>query len=325
MNILFITSNRVGDAALTTGLYGRLAETRPDAAFTVACGPLAASLFAAAPQLERLIVLTKRPWAGHWRDLWRQAVGRRWDLIVDLRDSAVSRLVLADRRLIMRPAAKNAPPQHKVVALARLIGADPPPAPRLWLSAATQEEAGRLLESAGRENGRPLLALAPTANWTSKEWPAERFAETALRLTAPGAPLAGGRIMVLAAPSEAERARRSVAALPAESVVDLIGRTGDAAVAAACLAQADLFIGNDSGLMHLAAAAGVPTLGLFGPGFPEIYGPWGPRAAVVVSKTAGEALRAKVTKSDKAPSGLMDGIDVDTVTEAATALLIRCR
>jgi ADP-heptose:LPS heptosyltransferase len=324
VNILFITSNRVGDAVLTTGVYGRLAEIHNTAAFTVACGPLAAPLFASAPQLERLIVLAKRPWAGHWRDLWRQTVTRRWDLIVDLRDSAVSRLVPADRRLIMRPAPKNAPPLHKVTALARLIGADPPPPPRLWLSAAAQEEAARLLGPAG-QGGRPLLALAPTANWTAKEWPAERFAEVARRLTAPGAPSAGAQVMVAAAPSEADRARRLVAALPAETVIDLIGRTGDAATAAAGLARADLFIGNDSGLMHLAAAAGVPTLGLFGPGFPEIYGPWGPRAAVVVSKTAGEALRARVTKADKAPAGLMDGIDVDMVTDAATALLLRCR
>ena len=52
--------------------------------------------------------------------------------------------------------------------------------------------------------------------------------------------------------------------------------------AAECLARATLFVGNDSGLMHLAAAAGAPTLGLFGPGEPARYAPAGRRTAIAV-------------------------------------------
>lgn len=318
MRILFITSNRVGDAVLTTGVYGRLAELHPQARFTVACGPLAAPLFAAAPGLERLHVLTKRRFAGHWVDLWRRTIGVRWDLVVDLRDSAVGRLVWARRRVVMRPAPKNAPPVHKTTALARLLGMDPPPLPRLWLTDAARAAAADLT---GGDDPRPILALAPTANWTSKEWPVDRFAAAALRLTAQGGPLPGARVAVLAAPGgEAERAGKLVAALPAESTIDLIGRT-DPSTAAACIARAALFIGNDSGLMHIAAAAGVPTVGLFGPGFPEIYGPRGDRAAVVVGETPAAALRARVTAAEKSPAGLMDGVSVDAVVRRATLLL----
>lgn len=330
MEILFITANRVGDAALTTGLYDRLAETCPDARFTVACGPLAAPLFAAAPGLTRLIAMPKRRFAGHWLDLWRQVAGRRWDLVVDLRDSAVSRLILARRRLILRPPPKHAPPRHKVATLADLLGADllgagllgadPPPAPRLWLSAAAQAEADRLLGPVAAGDGRPLLALAPAANWIGKEWPAERFIEVARRLTAPKGPLPGARPLVLASAAEAPRARPVAQALADLGAVDLIG-VGDLATSAACIARAGLFIGNDSGLMHIAAAAGVPTLGLFGPGYPEIYGPWGKNAAVVVSAVPAEELRARVTPQNKSPPGLMDGVSVDAVAAAAARLL----
>lgn len=320
MEILFITANRVGDAALTTGLYARLAETCPDACFTVACGPLAAPLFAAAPGLARLIAMPKRRFAGHWLDLWRQVAGRRWDLVVDLRDSAVSRLIFARRRLILRPPPKHAPPRHKVATLGRLLAADPPPAPRLWLSAAAQAEAGRLLGTAAASDGRPLLALAPAANWIGKEWPAERFIEVARRLTAPEGPLPGARPLVLASAAEAPRARPVAQALADLGAVDLIG-VGDLATSAACIARAGLFIGNDSGLMHIAAAAGVPTLGLFGPGYPEIYGPWGKNAAVVVSAVPAEELRARVTPQNKSPPGLMDGVSVDAVVAAAARLL----
>src|SRR3546814_1992136 len=71
--------------------------------------------------------------------------------------------------------------------------------------------------------------------------------------------------------------------------VNLVERS-DLLTAAACLERADFFVGNDSGLMHLAAAAGTPTLGLFGPS-PEVrYRPWGPHAGYVRTPESFEAL-----------------------------------
>jgi ADP-heptose:LPS heptosyltransferase len=69
-----------------------------------------------------------------------------------------------------------------------------------------------------------------------------------------------------------------LAALPGS--VDLVGTLALPEVAAV-LRHAALYLGNDSGLMHLAAAAGAPTLGLFGQSDPREYGPAGPRAAFV--------------------------------------------
>ena len=93
MKILFITSNRVGDAVLSTGLLASLVENYPEAQFTIACGPYAAGLFRAVPRLERLIVLNKKSWNRHWLELWKACIGTRWDMVVDLRDSIVSRLL----------------------------------------------------------------------------------------------------------------------------------------------------------------------------------------------------------------------------------------
>ena len=89
MKILYITSTRIGDAVLSTGLLGWLVEHLPEARVTIACGPLAAPLFAAVPGLERVIVLRKRPGGLHWLDLWRACLGVRWGLVVDLRRSAI--------------------------------------------------------------------------------------------------------------------------------------------------------------------------------------------------------------------------------------------
>ncbi|MCW2243913.1 glycosyltransferase family 9 protein [Azospirillum canadense] len=310
MRILFITSNRLGDAVLSTGLLAHLVDRHPGARLTVACGPLPAPLFRAVPGLERLIAMPKRSFARHWIDLWLECVRVRWDLVVDLRNSAVGRLVPAARRVFHA----RAPELHKVQEIGRVLGLSPPPDPRLWIDSAADVEADRLLPA----GIGPFLAIGPTANWPGKEWPVERFADLAERITGAGGVLEGARVAVLAAGPERERARPLLDALGARAI-DLTGRT-DPLTAAACIRRAALYVGNDSGLMHIAAAAGTPTLGLFGPGFPETYGPWGARARTVVSTVPRTELLAR-QKADPKASGLMDGIAVEVVERAATDLI----
>ena len=114
--------------------------------------------------------------------------------------------------------------------------------------------------------------------------------------------------MVFGGPGEAERALAAplLAALPPDAV-DLVGRL-EIPEAAAALARCALFVGNDSGLMHLAAAVGTPTLGLFGPTSAEEYGPVGARAAAVIAPGA-------------PAKGEMAAIEVAEVVAAARRLL----
>jgi lipopolysaccharide export system permease protein len=314
VRILFITSNRIGDAVLSTGLLGHLVDSHPEARLTVVCGPLAAPLFRAVPGLERLIPLAKRRFGRHWFDLWRMCAGTRWDLVVDLRNSLAGRLLACRRRAVHRRTRGTL---HKVAEIGRVLGLEPPPGPRLWLDATARADAGRLLGGAGQG---PLLAVGPTANWPGKQWPAGHFAELARRLTGAGGPLAGATVMVLAAGSESDRARPVLDALAGVPTLDLTGRT-DPAAAAACLERAALYIGNDSGLMHIAAAVGTPTLGLFGPGLPDVYGPWGAHARAVTGTIARDELARRLAANPQAPQGLMDGIAVERVEEEAAGLL----
>ena len=66
MRILFVTSNRLGDAVLSTGLLDHLIRAHPEARFTIACGPVAEDVFARMPNRERTIVLDKLPYRLHW-------------------------------------------------------------------------------------------------------------------------------------------------------------------------------------------------------------------------------------------------------------------
>jgi ADP-heptose:LPS heptosyltransferase len=84
----------------------------------------------------------------------------------------------------------------------------------------------------------------------------------------------GATVVILAAPSERALALRIERGLVTDRTLNLAGRTTIMQMAAV-LKRCHLFIGNDSGPVHVAAAAGVPVIGFFGPGEYERFKPWG--------------------------------------------------
>ena len=310
MRILFVTATRIGDAVLSTGLLDYLTDRHPTARLTIAAGPVAAPLFEAVPQLERLEVIEKLRWSAHWLPFYAAVATRRWDLVVDLRGSALAWLLRAGERRVM---AKGDAREHRVRQLGRLFGLDPPPSPRLWTAPRHDSAATALLPA-----GPPVLAIGPAANWRGKEWRAERFATLAQRLTAADGLLPGARVAVLAAAPERHQAEPVLAALPAHRQIDLVGKV-DLLTAAAVLRCCALFIGNDTGLMHIAAASGTPTLGLFGPSPSDQYAPWGERAALVRSTDPPEAMFGPGF-DHRTTDTLMDGLSVDAAEAAARRL-----
>lgn len=320
MKILFITSTNLGDGVLSTGILDHFIRTCPSAEVTVACGPLLAGLFAAAPNVRRVISLRKEPYAGHWRKLLRQTLWQKWDIVVDLRNTPFSRLYLARQKFIWSNPVNDL---HKVAQMGRLIGQTPPPAPRLWPDAAAEQKAQELIP-----DGAPVFAIAPAAKWPGKMWAPDRFADLARRITAADGPLPQGRIAVFAAPGEEGIAHKVLDALPADRRIDIIAKTSPLEAAAA-LSRCALYVGNDSGLTHTAAAMGVPTLALFGSGFPVLYRPWGGNADCLVAE--GDILarmkdylaREKSATPPENPYELMDHITVTAAFAAAVKLFDR--
>ena len=311
MKILFISHNRLGDAVLSAGLLRHLVEQYPAARLTIACGPVPAPLLALAPNVEALIVMEKAPLAGHWRRLWRRTVRQRWDLVVDLRASLLAWLLCAKERRVLR---SNGDDLHRVCHAAAVLRLSEPPAPRLWLRPEHREAAAAHLPAGG-----PILALGPTANWGGKQWPIERFAELALALTGGDGLFPGARVAVFGAANERPAAQALLDSLPAQQLVDLIGRISLPEVLA-CLQRCDFFIGNDSGLMHMAAAAPIPTLGLFGPSREELYGPWGANCAVVRTDLAFDDIRNDRAYDYRKQDSWMTTLSVAKVEAAARAL-----
>ncbi len=314
MKVLFFTHTRLGDAVLSTGVIRHYADHHPQARITVVCSPLVAGLFTAMPTVERVIAVKKQKWSRHWLSVWQQVRGQRWDVIVDLRNSLVSRLLRARQRYIWQPQPDSL---HKVEQIAATLKVTPPPAPQLWFDAAAQQKATDYLATIPA----PRIVVAPVANWIGKTWPGENFIELIYRLShAADPPLPMASFIIMAGPGEEAAAEKVLRSCPSARGFNAIARFSPLE-AAAVIAHCDAFIGNDSGLMHCAAATGIPTLGLFGPSKRSVYRPWGADSHMVETPESLSEIAALPGYSPSAATCYMGTLSVDRVYAAFKAML----
>lgn len=298
--VLFVNSDRIGDCVMFSGMVREALRQVPGARITIACGPTAAPLFRTAPSLERVIALPKKKGGGHWLDLYRATAGRRWDLVADIRGSPIAWLLRArEKRVYSRRWETGL---HKVEMASRLMRAPEISPPELFLDDRARAEAARVLEAAG---GAPVLAFAPVSTDPLRSWPAERWGALIARLKAESR-FDGWRFMAVGGPDDHAAAAPALAAAGARGM-DAVGK-GDILASAAMIDDSTLFVGNDSGLMHVAAAAGRPTLGLFGPSEWWHKAPYGPTGRIVASSPTRGAFRP------------IETLTVDRVLEAVIAL-----
>ncbi len=273
MSILFITSSRIGDAVLSTGVLNYCLQKYPNADVTVGCGPLAVSLFEGCPNVARIIPIHKQKYNKHWLAFWEKIARQKFDIVIDLRNTVISSFVRSKERYILSAYVDKT--RHKVEQNASVMRLSSAPSPILWFSEDQKKRADSLIT-----NGGPVIGVGPAANWSGKTWPVERFIEIIKWMTDSNSVMPYARVAVFAAPGEEEVAYKMLSSIPNDKGIDVIAKT-DPGTAAATISKCDFYIGNDSGLMHCAAAAGIQTLGLFGPSYPNIYRPWGEHASYV--------------------------------------------
>ena len=144
-----------------------------------------------------------------------------------------------------------------------------------------RRRAATRLADEGIQTGALRVGLNPSATFgPAKQWPEARFAALADWI----AGRYGARIVIFGGPGDEALGRR-IAGRMEQRAVNLAGRT-DLAEAMALIEGLDLFITNDSGLMHVAAALDVPLIALFGSTNPVTTGPWGSRSRVVRTDVA---------------------------------------
>jgi len=158
--------------------------------------------------------------------------------------------------------------------LARAIGIEcPAPEVSLRITDAAAGSAGRILREKGEVTGRPVVAVHPGSSNPAKMWPHSRYAELIRRIKDE----TGCDVVLLGSGREISLTEK-ISRESGVRTMDLAGAL-DLKELAAVLKRADLFVGNDAGPMHMAAAVGTPVIAVFGRNIPGVgpkrWGPWG--------------------------------------------------
>lgn len=260
---------------MTIPALRKLRGSFPDASISLFTRPWAEGVFRDADFIDEIILLQKSVFA-QARELRKHA----FDLAVILPNSFGSALaaklagiprrlgyatqqrsfLLTDRVLV--PAWKNEAHEslYYLNLIEQLADGNETPDTALPVSDERRNSVRRELADAGVREGRLLIGIgAGSTNSRAKRWPAANFAVLADMLGS----TFDSEILLLGAEHEIDISAQ-VAHAATSSPVDLTGRT-DLATATAILSELDLFISNDMGLAHIAAAAGTPTIVIFGP------------------------------------------------------------
>jgi heptosyltransferase-2 len=339
--ILVRATNWVGDAVMTLPALAALHAACPSAQIEVLARPWAKAVYAAQPGVSRVLAYEqdgRHAGAGGLLRLARELRARRYDWAVLWQNAFEAALIAWLARIPLRlgyardgrgfllthparltPGLKQVHETSYYLYILRqagLLPADPPAQgvqPKLHLRQEDRDWAEKFLAAKGLAGAR-LLGLAPGAAFgPAKMWPAERFAAAAREL--------GGRfeaVLLFGSQGEAKACAEVAAGLEGIAALNLAGAT-ELGQALALLERADLFITNDSGLMHAAAALGRPTVAVFGSTNPVTTRPLGPRVALV----RGRASCAPCLKPECVEGDLrcFTSVEPGRVTDAARRLL----
>jgi heptosyltransferase-2 len=291
--ILVRANNWIGDVVMISPSLKALRETYPRAVIDVVARPHVADCFAAHPWVDGVVLHDpggRHRGARGFLRLLAELRARRYDMAV-LFQKAFGAALMAwgariprrighatdHRRLLLTDAIPQTPEFDRLhhveyfLRVARAAGCPVDALPRrvyFHPGDDARSFAGRLLEGAGASRFPFLAAFATGASKAPRAWHAERFADLAGRL----ARERGAGIVVVG--GESDRAEAQVVLRAAGSHgIDAVGRTTVRQMAA-LIERCRVFVGNDSGPMHLAAALDVSVLALFGPGTPVRTAPW---------------------------------------------------
>jgi heptosyltransferase I len=329
--ILIVRLSAIGDVIQTMPVACALRERFPEAFIAWAVQERAGTLLRGHEAINDLILLP-RGWLKSPRGIWqlrRKLHGLKFDVAIDvqgLTKSAILAWLSGAKRRIgfgnpggrelskwfnnVRVDPKTTHVVDRYLELLRPLGIESP-AVRFQVPEHEEDRkaAEELIRQMGMENG--FAIVNPGAGWPSKLWPTERYGAVARHLgDAKGLPT----VVVWA--GQAERALAEQVAAGAEGAARVAPSTTLTQLAALAR-RARLFIGSDTGPLHLAAAVGTPCVGLYGPWPAERHGPYGPHNIALQKMFFEGPTRARRT----APAVYMESISVDMVCEACSRLV----
>lgn len=330
--ILITRLSAIGDGILTMPVLCALRREFPDATLGWVAEPGAAQLLKGHECLDELIVVPKG-WLKSPSEvlkLRRRLRAIRFDTVIDpqslTRSAIVGTLSGARQRigfahpfgrelsLILNNRRVPRTINHVVpgnLQLLEPLGITSPEVEfRVPLDEQAEQFADRFMGESGLSSG--FAVLNPGAGWESKRWPQGRYADVACHLWRTH----GLRsVVVWAGPEERQWGQEIVSGSEGSSVLAPDTRMPELA---ALIRRSSLFVGSDTGPLHLAAAVGIPCVGLYGPTSPDICGPFGSHHEVV--RAAGARGHRGMRH---AGNELMQQISVESVASACDTVLRR--
>jgi heptosyltransferase-3 len=302
VKILVLHPGALGDIILSLPALGALRRHLPESQITFAANvdfsSIAAAGYAARLQSFSTIPIhglfepepDARFWSGYDRVLsWTGAGNDAFE--TGLRSVHASSLVSSWRP---RPGDLRHVSRNFLDSIVPWVGRAGLKVPEIRALPEDRTAAAGMLSAAGKREA-PIVAVHPGAGSRTKRWPMQRFRDLAHRIVGSGAWL-----MVIEGPAEAGLCDEL--GLPESRVFHC--RQLNLALQKGFLAHAGAFIGNDSGIAHLAAAMGLPTVVLFGPTLPENWAPLGEHVVTI-----------------RKPSGCLPDITPEEVLSALTEVV----
>lgn len=333
-NILIIKLRHIGDVLLSTPVLHALREAFPAAQLTMLVNRGTEGVLAHHPDVDEVLCLEKGAWADQCKFVYRLRE-RGFDCVIDLTDgdrSAVMSLATGApirigfnaehrwRGLLYSRVAKPRPvDQHRVeydLCALRALGLDPTRGmPSVFVAEAEEQMVDQWLREQGLTGDHcpPLVLVQPGARYSLKVWPPERFAQLSDRL------VQQFRCRILLGGDQREREVAEQVARKSHCAPIVVAGKFSLLQYASLVKRCALFVGNDGGAMHIAATVGTPVVALFGPTYPER---WGPRGGLTQVIYKGLDCRACYHPSClRGDDSCMRQITVDEVFEAAGRIL----
>ena len=304
MKVLFITSTRIGDAVLSTSILNHIKNKFPHSFLYIATGQTAASVFKNFYNVKKIFILKKRFFKIHWLELWGKTFFNKWDIIIDLRGSVISYFLFNEQKYVYKSINKNI---HRLDELALLMKIKHLPLPSIpILKKDTKKISKDFLKL------KDPIAIGASANWPAKIWPSKNFVKL-IKMLSQERNLGRIKFIVFFGSSkDLKNTKRITKHLKKFRVKNFCGKLNLIEVAAH-LKKCKIFIGNDSGLMHIASASGIPTLGLFGPSLESRYAPKGNNAYYIRTKKTFNQLTGAKNFDWNTKKNLMSSLSVNDV------------
>ena len=306
--ILIISSNRLGDSILSSGLNKFFKDNKSN--ITLVCGPLPYGLFKFCRNIDKTLLLKKKKYSIHWLFLWTKVIFNFWDCVIDLRGSAISFVLFTRKRLIYKNSVNSE--IHKIQSISSLVNKkNLSPNINLKLKKKKMKNIENIYLS--KSKYKHFILVAPCANWIGKTWPIENFIDLIKKLT--NYKKFSKSIFIIIGAIDEKKKMQKLIKHKSINLLDLVGKI-DLIEMYYLMRKSNLFIGNDSGLMHLAALAGVPTVGLFGPSDLKKYRPFGSKTLAIKSPESYKELMGYKGFNPKKVDSLMKSLKVDHVLKS---------